>query len=113
MRPIAGRLVPRRLHEALVLRASQRKDAELESVDDHAMRRSLVLLAALRSHDEPTSRNWREPRGERGNRIGHHAIIVQPPRTASVPVARSLRFYGHATKQQRFPLWRHGAATEP
>ena len=64
LRPVAGRLVPRRLHEALVLGASHRKDAELEAIDDHAMRRSLVLLAALRSHDELTSRDCCERRGE-------------------------------------------------
>jgi hypothetical protein len=60
IRPIAGRLVPGGVHEALVLRTGDRKDAELEAVDEDAMWRPFVFKAALGAHGEPTSRDRRE-----------------------------------------------------
>src|SRR5712692_8589144 len=78
MRPLAGRLVPCGVHKALVLRAGDRTHAQLEPIDEDAMRRSLVLVAELGAHGEPASRDRRKSWGKyRRARIGHRAIITR------------------------------------
>ena len=42
------------------LRARDRTDAQLESIDEDAMWRSLVLVPALGAHGEPAARDLHE-----------------------------------------------------
>src|SRR5439155_15515928 len=76
MRPVAGWLVLCGVHKALVLRARDRTDAQLELIDEDAMRRPLVLVAKLGAHGEPASRDLREGWGDRRT-PGHRAIITR------------------------------------
>ena len=76
MRPVAGRLVSGGVDEWLVLGARHGADAELEGVDEHPMRRPLIVQAALGAHREPASGDGRERRREGGSvRLCHGAII--------------------------------------
>src|SRR5436305_1364845 len=73
MRPVAGRLMPGVIHKALVLRAGDRTDAQLEWIDEDAMRRPFVPLAELCTHGEPAARD----RCERSKaRVVHRTIIM-------------------------------------
>ena len=62
----------------LVLRASDRAHAQLESIDEDRMWRALVFEAELGAHGEPASRDGSKSRREHQRvGIGHRAIIMR------------------------------------
>src|SRR5437899_1994344 len=69
-----GIIAKRRRREQRVFIVGHLIRADLERIDPHAMKRTLVVLSILRSHDEPRSRND----------AGDHARIALFARPATV-----------------------------